>query len=257
MLPQLPPWVVLHVPHAVTTIPDDVRPQFVLDGAALDAELERLTDLHVMALFADGERHARWVCADVSRLVVDVERFADDARETAARHGFGAIYTRTTNGGDLRRPLTDGERGALLARHARHHERLQREVEATLREHGRCLLLDAHTFPDRRLPFETGDPNAPRPDICIGTDAVHTPPALRDALVDHFAAAGWSVAIDDPFAGTMVPAGLHGREPRLAAVMVEVNRRIVGRAPTPPLVARFRDCIRRAIEKWEALPSMA
>ena len=42
------------------------------------------------------------VRAPVSRLVVDVERFTDDAREFAAKVGMGATYVRTSRGETLR-----------------------------------------------------------------------------------------------------------------------------------------------------------
>jgi N-formylglutamate amidohydrolase len=255
---NMPAWVVLHLPHASTTIPDDVRAQFLLDNEDLNAELDVLTDQHVRELFENHEPLAQPVAADVSRLVVDLERFTDDARETAAQHGFGAIYEKTTTGAALRRPLTGEERLELLQRHAAHHERLTAIVEATLDEHGRCLLLDCHTFPDRRMPFEVGDPNAPRPDICIGTDPWHTPSGLRDALVEQFEAAGWSTALDRPFAGTVVPERLYHSDRRLAAVMIDANRRIVdGSTPTPQLTRRFRGCLHRALSSWQASASPA
>ena len=34
-----PPWVVLHVPHDSTTVPTEIRSQFLLDEVALEQEL--------------------------------------------------------------------------------------------------------------------------------------------------------------------------------------------------------------------------
>ena len=39
-----PPWAILHVPHASTTIPPEIRSQFVLSDAELEAEIGRMTD---------------------------------------------------------------------------------------------------------------------------------------------------------------------------------------------------------------------
>lgn len=67
--------VVLHVPHASTHVPDDVRAGIVLDDAGLAAELLASTDLHTDTLVAglDASRVRLHVNAH-SRLVVDPER---------------------------------------------------------------------------------------------------------------------------------------------------------------------------------------
>ena len=89
---EFPDWVVLHVPHDAVEVPPDVRDQFVVDDAALQAELDRMTDHHTLALFAGEGAGCRVVRAPVSRLVVDCERFADDAHEGMAARGMGAVY---------------------------------------------------------------------------------------------------------------------------------------------------------------------
>jgi N-formylglutamate amidohydrolase len=76
-----------HIPHASARIPDEAFGDFVVDRDTLDAELLRLTD----TLYGDGFPEAQTVMATVSRLVVDVERFADDAHEPCAAHGMGAV----------------------------------------------------------------------------------------------------------------------------------------------------------------------
>jgi N-formylglutamate amidohydrolase len=44
-----------------------------------------------------------------------------------------------------------------------------------------------------------------RADFCIGTDPFHTPTSVRDAIVAAVKEAGYSVTIDAPFAGALVP----------------------------------------------------
>jgi len=224
---KYPDWVVLHVPHDAVEVPSDVRDQFVVDDAALQAELDRMTDHHTLALFAGERVGCRVVRAPVSRLVVDCERFADDAQEAMAARGMGAVYMRQSDGTRLRRDLLPGERQALMQRfYHPHHAALEAEVQAALDRHGRCLVLDCHSFPDQPLPYEDALPDAFRPEICIGTDTFHTDQRLRDAFVQAFEQQGWSVCVDDPFAGAIVPASRYRRDRRVAAVMVEVNRRL-------------------------------
>lgn len=114
----------------------------------------------------------------VSRLVVDVERFVDDADEPMAARGMGVIYTRTADGSPLRRDLSAQERQALLDRwYWPHHQRLEQAVDQTLAEHGRCLVIDSHSFPASPLPYEP-DQSPDRSEICLGSDEYHTPAEL-------------------------------------------------------------------------------
>jgi N-formylglutamate amidohydrolase len=155
--------------------------------------------------------------------VVDPERFEDDAREPMAQKGMGVIYTRTADGRPLRRRLEQDEREDLLERLYRpHHAALTTAVEAALALHDACLVVDAHSFPTVPLPYED-DQDPRRPDVCIGTDPLHTPTWLRDAAVRLCRPLG-RVAVDRPFSGSLVPATSLGRDARVLAVMIEVNR---------------------------------
>jgi N-formylglutamate deformylase len=222
---KLPPWVVLHVPHDSTVIPPEVREQFVLSDLELEREIDRLTDHHTFDLFANEELVHQVVWARFSRLVVDVERFADDRDEPMAKRGLGAVYTHTAAGARLRRELLPSERASLLQNYyVPHHARLAERVSAAIAAYGQCLVIDCHSFPDEPLPYENGARGEPRPDICIGTDAFHTNPSLRDAFVAEFTRLGWSVQVNTPFAGALVPAEHYRSDSRVAAIMVEVNR---------------------------------
>ena len=139
-----------------------------------------------------------------------------------AARGMGVIYTQRHDLGPLREPPTPSEREALLERYYRpHHEALEEAAGASLAAHGRCLVIDCHSFPGTPLLYET-DPA--RPDICIGTDEFHTPRVLRDAALSAFRSAGLEVTVDLPFAGALVPASRYQKDRRVAAVMIEVNR---------------------------------
>ena len=90
----LPPGVlILHVPHASTAVPPDVRRRLLLDDAQLAEELRLMTDSYVDEPFALPADSAVTITYPVSRLVCDPERFEDDAREPMSRIGMGVIYT--------------------------------------------------------------------------------------------------------------------------------------------------------------------
>ena len=74
--------------------------------------------------------------------------------------------------------------------------------------------------------FELGSQASPRADICIGTDSFHTPWEVRDAIVAAAEADGYSVAVDAPFSGALVPLSSYRKDHRILSVMIEVNRRL-------------------------------
>ena len=85
------------------------------------------------------------------------------------------------------------------------------------------FILDGHSFPLAPLPFELAQ-SLERPEICLGVDAYHTPASLRDAAVQLFKEAGFTTAINHPFAGAMVAQGFYQTDKRVVALMIEVRR---------------------------------
>lgn len=247
---RLPEWVVVHVPHNCLQIPQEVRGQFVLSDAALQQELALMTDHHTLSLFASEVPSGQLACSQVSRLVVDVERFELDADEPMSARGMGAIYQCTHALRPLRRPLSEVEREELLSRWYRpHHQWLSDCVDHALLRFDRALVIDAHSYPSSPLPYEV-DEGAHRPEICIGADEYHTPGSLVDDLVSRLEAAGLECAVNTPFAGALVPAKHYRRDPRVQAVMIEVRRDVyLDEATCTPLpgLAALASTLRRCL----------
>ena len=218
--------VVAHVPHSSSRIPDEFRGQILLDHAALARELVRMTDWHTDGLFESlRELGAQMFVNRLSRLVVDPERFPDDDDEPSARYGQGAVYTHTSDGAELRRP-SPAERQAMIdGIYVPYHAALTDLVTDVVGDFGECLIVDCHSFGSVPLPSEP-DQAADRPDICVGTDAFHTPAALAARFEAAFTAQGFRVKRDSPFSGALVPLRYYGTDARVTAVMVEVNRRL-------------------------------
>ncbi|AZS83640.1 N-formylglutamate amidohydrolase [Streptomyces griseoviridis] len=216
--------VVLHVPHGARAVPAEVRAGILLDDAALERELDHLTDAHTAELAeAAAARSAvtpwRFVNG-LSRLVVDPERFPDEREEMRAV-GMGAVYTRTAHREPLRAEDTDPE--PLLARWFRPYAAAMAEAVADrLAATERAVIVDVHSYPSRALPYELHG-TGPRPPVCLGTDAFHTPPALLAAAREAFAGCG-GTGVDSPFGGTYVPLAFHRSDPRVSALMVEIRR---------------------------------
>lgn len=249
--------IVAHLPHAGTYLPPEVRAGIHLDDAALQRQLVQLTDWHTDRLFSwfpAAGAHA--FINRTSRLVVDPERFADDALEPMAGRGQGVVYTRTTDLEPMR-PDDPAERARLVAAYFEpYHAALTALVERVLERFGRCLIVDGHSFGTQPLPSEM-DQAPDRPDICVGTDPTHTPKGLARALESAFRSAGFRVARDTPFAGSLVPLRHHGRDLRVATVMIEVRRGLYCDESTgearPDLAAvadRIRGATLAAITEW-------
>ena len=214
--------LLLHLPHDATAIPPDERRDFLLSEAELRAEQLRLTDWHTAALYAEGVPAEEVVRAEVSRLVVDVERFSDDRLERCSAFGMGATYVQTCDGRPLR-TLSPERRVELLDRYYwPHHHRLNEAAAERLARFGRCVILDAHSFPTGQLPTQVGF-SAPL-EIGVGTQPGHTSPELRALAEDFFRAQGFVVGVDIPFSGAIVPNRFFGTEPRVQSLMIEVRR---------------------------------
>ncbi len=215
-----------HVPHSAIEVPARWRDEIVLSDSELRRELVAMTDHFTDSLFVPPTLKAGGAAFvnRISRLVCDPERFEEDEREEMSRKGMGAVYMRTSDGRALRAPsYPPRNREDVLRELFRPYaEAFERQVEERLRTFQSCLILDAHSFPSRALPYE--DESLDRPDLCLGADAFHTPPSLIEALTEVGRDAGWRVAVNSPFAGSYVPMSFFGRDSRVASVMIEVNR---------------------------------
>ncbi|MFD3475321.1 N-formylglutamate amidohydrolase [Streptomyces sp. NPDC058695] len=227
--------VLLHVPHGSRVVPAYVRKGIVLDDVSLERELDLITDAHTQDIAELAARDAamtpwRFV-NELSRLVVDPERFPDEREEMSAV-GMGAVYTRTTHREVLRpEPPADGPE--LLDTYFHTYAAAMTDaVEDRLAAAGRAVIVDVHSYPSRALPYELHGAG-PRPHVCLGTDPFHTPDALLARARAAFGGLG-GIALDTPFAGTYVPLRHYGKDPRVSALMIELRRDVYLDEPVTP-----------------------
>uniref|UniRef100_A0AAU3IB56 N-formylglutamate amidohydrolase n=1 Tax=Streptomyces sp. NBC_01393 TaxID=2903851 RepID=A0AAU3IB56_9ACTN len=231
--------VILHVPHSSRQIPAPVRAGILLDDTALDGELDHITDAHTAELASAAAEAAGltpWRFVNrLSRLVVDPERFPDE-REEMLTVGMGAVYTRTTHRAPLR--PADADPRPLIDRYFHSYaQAMTAAVTERLAATGRAVIIDVHSYPTARLPYELhGD--GPRPPVCLGTDSFHTPPELVALAEKAFAGLG-GVGIDSPFSGAYVPLRYYEREPGVTALMVEIRRDTYMKEPGGPVSPGF------------------
>ena len=214
--------MILHIPHSSRKIPESLRDQIVLSDAELSAELTLMTDAFTDELFSLPPTTT--VRFPISRLLVDVERFPDDADEPMSKVGMGMIYTLTAHGKKLRRTLQSHETRYLVSHYYETHNLIEAAMVGWLEGPPRkALIVDCHSFPSQPLPCDE-DQSMPRPEFCIGTDTFHTPRALIQATERSIERMGYSVEINRPYAGSLVPMAFYGIDRRVTSIMLEVNR---------------------------------
>lgn len=251
--------IAAHIPHAGTKIPPAVRYQFVPDQQALWNEILRLTDWYTDELFSlPGIVKSQ---SPISRIVIDLERYCEDDLEDNARFGQGVIYTHNTHGECMRHEPSPAERQLLLDTYYRPwHLKLETNLEQQLERWGYCLLVDCHSFPDEPF-FHESDNGRDRPDICLGT-SINTPSWLMVACYSFFRDRGYTVVVNFPYAGCLVPSRFEG-DIRVPTIMIEINRRlylepvqpISNRPNSPPMKSAEFETIKNDI--WAAMLGLA
>ncbi|MDX3131513.1 N-formylglutamate amidohydrolase [Streptomyces europaeiscabiei] len=242
--------VLLHVPHGSRVIPVGVRDGIVLDDAALERELDHITDAYtdrIAERAAERSAVRPWSFVNLlSRLVVDPERFPDEREEMLAV-GMGAVYTRTTHREALRGAGHEGQ--PLVDRYFHPYAAAMTDaVTDRLAAVGRAVVVDVHSYPSEPLPYELhGD--GPRPPVCLGTDPFHTPADLTAAAEEAFDGFG-GTGVDSPFAGAYVPLKYYGHDPRVTALMIEIRRDVYMTEPggaAGPGVGALADALARLV----------
>jgi N-formylglutamate deformylase len=215
---------ILHIPHSSTVIPSHARQHILLSDEELATELLQMTDWYTDELFTNANNLRAVVRFPISRLVLDPERFVDDQQEPMSAIGMGVIYTVTSHAAVLRKEPTIQQRQQLIEQYYNpHHKTLSKRVDEMLHKYGNALVIDCHSFPSKPLPYEF-DQNQKRPDICLGTDSFHTPAHLVEAAKVAFENTGFTVEVNSPFSGALVPMKHYMQCRNVSAIMIEVNR---------------------------------
>ena len=214
--------LILNIPHAAKVIPPEYLPFFTLNKTDLNHEILKMTDHFTDALFQGNTTKNTVVSFPVSRLLVDPERFENDADEPMASRGMGCIYAKTHDGKDLKNGNVI--RNELIEKFYRpHHRVLHEKVKENLHKHNSAIIIDCHSFPKYPLPYEL-DQTPNRSEICVGTDSFHTPSELTDFMIAKFKGYGLGVSVNTPFSGSMVPYEFMNKNKRVRSIMIEVRR---------------------------------
>ena len=211
--------LILHIPHSSDLIPD--KKGYAVDKKTLDKEVIKLTDWYTDDLFSRDDSII--VKADFSRIFCDVERFSDDKQEVMSKFGMGVLYESTDDGSLLRIVNKELRENILNSFYWPHHEKLAHAVDQELKLNGKALIIDCHSFPSKPL-IRSLDQNNNRPDFNIGTDSFHTPKYLIEISKDFFYKKGYTLGVNWPYNGSIVPLKHYKKTNHVESIMLEINR---------------------------------
>ena len=209
--------MILHIPHSSTFIPEHYNSEWINDP--LEA-IRVLTDHYTDVLF-DYPASQR-IVSPISRIICDVERF-ESGEEMEKRFGMGIVYEYDHLQNPLRSVTLELKNEIIDKYYRPHHRALYDAIVEELLRAESAMIVDCHSFNDEQLQHVE---NTLRPDICIGTDLFHTPTELVLQLVQYLQKYGYSVLVNEPFAGTMVPREYYHKDARVKSVMIEINKRL-------------------------------
>ena len=219
--------LILHIPHSSTKIP--LKDGYVVNDAVKNSEILKLTDWYTDDLFF-SDRDIM-VVADFSRLFCDPERFEDDSQEIMSQYGMGVLYEKTDIGEPLRIVSPELRKKILTEYYWKHHNKFNEAVKKQLKEFSRATIIDCHSFPN--IPFVRDLNKDPaRPDFNIGTDPYHTHQKLIAISTEFFKDNGYSLGINWPYSGSIVPLEYYQKNKNVQSIMLEINRRLYLKEPS-------------------------
>ena len=223
--------IIVEVPHAGVFVPPEVRPELTLDAIGVSRD----ADLYVDRLYQQAPSlGATLIYTEISRFVVDLNRAPDDVdKESVPAHPNprpdaprGLIWRIATDGTNtLTAPLSLASwRHRVASYHAPYHTALDEAIAAAIARFGKVLILSGHSMPSVGKPTHA-DPGKRRADVVPGdVKGKSCAPRVTETAVSHFAAAGLSVAPNDPYMGGETTRRLGRPDAHLHALQVELNR---------------------------------
>ena len=246
--------LILHIPHSSVNMP--ILDGYIQDADKIQNELIKLTDWYTDELFYSESDSM--IIAPFSRIFCDVERFENDEDEIMSKVGMGALYESFDDGSLLRKVSPSLRSRIITDYYWKHHNALLEEVDKQLKNDGSCLIVDCHSYPSKPL-IRDLDQTATRPDFNIGTDKYHTPQKLIDVSIAYFEARGYSIGVDWPYKGTIVPMAHYQKIKKVNSIMLEVNRKLYLNEPsntksekyneTKKIIAGFIEMIKNEINR--------
>ncbi|RLA78761.1 MAG: hypothetical protein DRG78_14375 [Epsilonproteobacteria bacterium] len=210
----------IHLPHCGTNIPAEFLTDYYLDNKELEKNIFEYADLFTDELFGKLYNNFGGVKNKCSRLFFDPERFGDDKFEHMhGEFGLGWFYE---NAILEKKPLrTTANKDKVRKYFDEHHQLLNKLTQDKLDKYEKCTVIDCHSFSNTRYWFHK---DYELPDICIGFEDNHVDNDLLDIIKAEFS--GFSVGVNIPYEGSLVPTNYWGKDFRVKSVMIEINKKL-------------------------------
>lgn len=214
--------LIVNIPHSSVNIND--YSNFNLNKCEIDAEAKMLADLYTDELI-ENNSYTEILRSDISRLVVDTERFVDDSQEIAASYGMGVIYNKTHDGRILREKPSLEQREQLLNEYYYpYHQKLKEYVDENLFIYDKCLIIDLHSYSKISVPVNKT--NTELPDICIGYTPYHFNQDILDLIISFCKDNHYTYALNTPFSGSIVPLEYYLKNRNIVSFMIEIHKSV-------------------------------
>jgi N-formylglutamate deformylase len=236
--------LILHIPHSSTVLP--FKEGYCVSDEILNHEILKLTDWYTDDLFENKIDCS--IKANFSRIFCDTERFSDDNEEVMAHFGMGVLYEKTDTGEPLRNVTPELRKHILNNYYWKHHNHLSESVSIQLEQFGKATIVDCHSFPQIPI-IRALDKSDFRPDFNIGTDAFHTSQKLINLSIDFFNERGFSLGLDSPYSGSIVPMDYYQKNNKVQSIMLEINRKLYINEPSNEKSTRYPE-IKQVVQEF-------
>jgi N-formylglutamate deformylase len=239
-------------PHSGTDYPDDFQFSVAFN------ELRRSEDTHVEKLWASVPQYGgELISANFPRSYIDPNRAVDDIDQAmlsapwpndcspskrCIELGNGLVFSKTTQLSAIyQRKLSVAEVQNRIDRYWRpYRESLKDALQSVARNHGLRWHLNLHSMPSnayQRLGIVTDKKLA---DIVLGNvHGASCSAEFTQVVAELFAALGYSVAINDPYAGQDLLRQYGQPEQGFQSLQIEINRALYLNENTREPIARF------------------
>jgi len=217
--PAIP--LVVSIPHTGTLLPEHTAGRLATDGM----REQPMTDWHLHRLYDFLPRMGvTMIHAIYSRFVVDLNRPPDGRPLYPGRFETGLVPLDTFQGERIFSdpPGPDETPGLREAFHSPYHDALRGLLEARIAEHGRVVLVDAHSVGSAasRLHGELSR------EIYLGDrDGETCGQWLRSCVQTGFEVEGYSVSVNDPYKGGYI-TDHYGRMEGVESIQIEMCQRV-------------------------------